>query len=302
MPDNKCYFIIDELGFPAPDSYVGLAYIDCFACEGVAPPTPTPTITITPTPTPTPESGIFGTIDVAYVGEEYTPEAKGVVYDITVTGNNIEIFHEITVYPVEGGEYTYRDGILYAPDDFDNYQRRSGVNWINAYPCERGGTGIIRLIAIEQSSMQEYILDTDTFVMTTSQTIYPGRWAFVGNEYTRFGYSRGNNNDGDINHDTWVPDENWNIRVFEYDIIQNYLKITLRRLGSHPEPSTFNTVDITEIPFSGNFGEFSFSYASIDEKIVNYNSSDGYTYVSYKWNYSSDVFNQDSGQIRLFYT
>ena len=65
--------------------------------------------------------------------------------------------------------------------------------------------------------------------------------------------------------------------------------IKLRRGGLHEEPSTFDYIRFATTNQSGGTVLTTLYYNDIDVKTVQF-ESDGYTYVTYKWNYNTDAF------------
>ena len=245
--------------------------------------TTTSTTTIAPT-NPT------GTINVTSVGpqsrilgfEMYQSNASDVFVDVTITTSTETV--------------TFRVGQL---RNIENQLWLSSLTWDEYINTTNGGTGSIDLV-LENNIGQETTADTDTFIINSTappeQIVYPESWAPVPFNDTKFGFIRDGEFEGSMTYQWWLLDGTWQIRLIQYDTDNNDFRIRLRKEGSHAEPVTFNGIIFDWTPFQGTIPPpVRFAYADLADKIIV--QENGYTFITYVWNYGTDFLT--SGQATI---
>jgi len=212
----------------------------------------------------------------------YQSDASDVFVDITIT--------------------TSTDTVTVRKDEFHtivNQLWSSSFGWDEHINAVNGGTGSIDFVLVNNLG-QEIIADTDTFIINSTappdQIVYPGSWAPVPLNDTKFGFIRDGEFEGSMTDQWWRLDGTWQIRLIQYDTDNNDFRIRIRKEGSHSEPTTFNGIIFDWTPFQGTIPPpVRFAYADLADKIIV--QENGYTFVTYAWNYGTDFLT--SGQATI---
>jgi hypothetical protein len=257
------------------------------------PPVPTPDCTYEASFTETTEAVVpQGSMVNTFVGYEWT----GANFNV-YTLDAVQTYLDFTI-TADSTNYPDRQPVLNTYSERQVVPTVNGqtlswlISWDGDISTTYGGSGVCNLVLLDNTGVEHTVatssfnIQGDTYVPLE---MTPGRWAFVGSQYTRRGYSRGEIVEGTISDLSWQPQTNWIVRVIENDIVDNFILIQLRRSGSHEEPSIFDYIRFKTINDAGGVELTVLYYNNINLKTVQL-ENDGYTYVTYKWNYNTDAF------------